>query len=791
MKKILMGATAATLLLASCAQNELLDGVVATPNDGKIYFSATSGVPTNTRAAEGNPFVTTGDLQNLGAFHVVGYLGSTEVVGTSGSPQKVEWKGVSWEYDNEPYWPAGTMNFYAYANWETAPTVASTGITAAVTIGQDTYTHKDLLVAATSASKQVRTLLNFKHALTQVVFKAGNINPSKVQATFSDIEIHNIGSKGNMSYTVGGDVTWNSVVTPEDYIVNGITSYTVTDLSATPTDYKLFPRVQSAAEPNNNALMLVPQTFSAWDTNSGVAATTSNDAFIKVTGLLYDPSKIIDDGTIATAKTNYDNAVNAAAKQAVLDGINAFIFCGKFTGTETTIAELSHGSIYIPVASVAGEMAEWKPGKRINYIITIGDSDSGSGGGGYDEEGEPILVPIRFRAVVEDWVEVDVPLLTATFEATSNVVDGPFVAGYVNQLLNDIVSSPAPKVFKGKIKINGNVSSTATEFHTLNGVNFEKNINTINSTQLLVQMNSKFRPGSTIELDFSGIDNWNSKSLTLEVPAGWKATQGGTDYAATAKITITDEATKDLVKLTKLAVSSSTETGLDKTAGLYHYLSTVPNIGSHLAAIAYNENGVSPSHKFFRYIQVNGPVTADTKTFASDFLASMTGSDYDGSEITIDLERVTYGNSAPTDKLETIVPTGWIANLVLNTTGNTASSPAIATTFYASETVSIAEGYDLKFTKSSSTGVAGITWMNAAQLTTALAAAKNGDVFYYNNVDYNVGINFAAAPFATVASLAAAGNTVKVVMRYAVTDAAAPAANNWTYAAGTATYTKQ
>lgn len=269
MKRILLGAATTALLFAGCAQNELLDGGIVTPNDGKIYFSATSGVPTNTRAAAGNPFVTTGDLQNLGTFHVVGYLGATEVVGTSLNPQQVDWNGISWEYANEPYWPNGTMNFYAYANWGTAPTVASTGITAAdVTIGQDTYTHTDLLVAATSASKQVRTLLNFKHALTQVVFKAGNINPTKVAAEFTGIEIANIGSKSTMTYAIGGDITWAAATDALDYTVNGITNYKVTDLSATPTNYKLYPRVQTDAEPNNNALMLVPQKFTAWDANS-------------------------------------------------------------------------------------------------------------------------------------------------------------------------------------------------------------------------------------------------------------------------------------------------------------------------------------------------------------------------------------------------------------------------------------------------------------------------------------------------------------------------------------------
>ena len=174
MKNLTTKLAATLFILSGCAQNELIDSPnQGTPNDGRIRFAATSAL-TSTRAATDNPIANTAGLQRLKTFAVNGYVGTESVYGTA---TEVKWNGSSWEYTNEPYWPSASVDFYAYANWGTAPTIASTGITAAgVTIGADDIAdkakgQKDLLVAATlGATKTTRTLLTFKHALTQIVF---------------------------------------------------------------------------------------------------------------------------------------------------------------------------------------------------------------------------------------------------------------------------------------------------------------------------------------------------------------------------------------------------------------------------------------------------------------------------------------------------------------------------------------------------------------------------------------------------------------------------------------------
>lgn len=49
------------------------------------------------------------------------------------------------------------------------------------------------------------------------------------------------------------------------------------------------------------------------------------------------------------------------------------------------------GTLYIPFGT------EWQPGKRYTYTLIFG--------GGYDDQGKPILTPITFEPSVENWVD--------------------------------------------------------------------------------------------------------------------------------------------------------------------------------------------------------------------------------------------------------------------------------------------------------------------------------------------------------------------------------------------------
>ena len=50
-----------------------------------------------------------------------------------------------------------------------------------------------------------------------------------------------------------------------------------------------------------------------------------------------------------------------------------------------------NGTLYVPFG------ADWQPGKRYIYTLIFG--------GGYDENGNPILTPIQFDAETTEWVD--------------------------------------------------------------------------------------------------------------------------------------------------------------------------------------------------------------------------------------------------------------------------------------------------------------------------------------------------------------------------------------------------
>ena len=798
MKKILFSTAVAALLMTSCADNELLDGGVATPNDGKIYFSATSGVPTNTKAL---PVNSTGDLQKIGTFYVAGYHnGVSQIVGTGNSGQAVTWEGLSWEYKNEPYWPAsGTMNFLAYANWGAAPTISATGITSNVTIAEDGTAgnvQKDLLVAATyDAQKETRTLLTFKHALTQIVFKAGNWSEAgkadALDVIIGGIKLVNVSEKGTMTVSKATDgkaqIVWNGTdpqtARREDYAVSHIgptatpnpsNGYTVERITnANKTTYSKYPRVQSAAEPANNALMLVPQDFTAWNPlgSDDVEVSTQHGAYIEIDAII--------------RKEN-------AASQAEW-------YCGTYNAT---LANAAYGKIYIPVSSLPAELGRWEAGKRINYIITFGDKNSGTGGGGYDKEGNPILVPIRFRAVVEDWVDTNVPLLTAQFEATSSAITNRFITGYVNQLLTDVKSAPAPKTYDSNVRINGTVSANVNNVTYDDASLSEVTAGGAASNQFLATLHtneplsSKFLPGSTVTYDLTKVTvaDFASQTLTLKVPAGWEARtyldaasvdpNPSTATAIGAGNNVTMSATANKIVLKKIPTSG------------YDYYPHLAYIEDNIAAIELNENYCTPSvYNFARKVVANDiiPVPAGTTgdyyyNFSCDMLSKFSNA-FVGASVVLDLTNVTgFSATAGSERgVRTWVPLGWKA--VVN--GNT---------YYGGDVITLTDATNATITLTRIAGGSDHTYHSIGLLTDWLTSSNvktSGEIFYYNNVDFDVQIDVTQAPWTSIAAASVTGTAV-VQLKYPLSDAklvgdvVLGTSGKWSYDAttGKLTYTK-
>lgn len=631
MKNLVTKLAATLFILSGCAQNELIDSPnQGTPNDGRIRFAATSAL-TSTRAADGNPFNNTSNLQTLGEFTVDGYLDGTSVYGASA--QTVKWDGGSWEYANEPYWPSGDVkiNFFAYANWPTGDvnvTIASTGITAAaksgnITIGEDKLDktgQKDLLVGGQiGATKQSRTLITFKHALTQIVFKAGNVNPNRLDVRIGGVRIVNVDNAASKMTFDGTGINWNlSGTKTAQYHVQDLETTTTWDnntinvdaanaytapTNATLASYENYTTIQKAAGTKSNALLLLPQTFTAWDPNNAAVA----GSYIELLAVVKDKN--------ASLTTNADETTVNALKPYYYSGTPNYNADGN---TE------SYGIIRIPLSSVSGDLGEWIAGKRITYLITFGDSESGSGGGGYNPGGDPILVPIRFNAIVENWVDVNIPLLTATFNAQSDAVKADFINGYTNQLVNDIKSARVPKVYKSSVAITGKLDQTTTGDIALTFTDFTTN-------NMLV--------GSTVTYDFTGIDVWNRK-ITLTAPTGWTAKY----YKNTTEV----------VDSPILNGTSANKVILTKTAESITAYSTTPEyISDFISAIRINE-GTAVREAGWT-ITVKGTLNKDI-TFSADELAIL-GGVTDKSPITIDITGLDFDSK----KISVIVPASWKA----------------------------------------------------------------------------------------------------------------------------------
>ena len=641
MKNLTTKLAATLFILSGCAQNELIDSPnQGTPNDGRIRFAATSAL-TSTRAATDNPIANTAGLQRLKTFAVNGYVGTESVYGTA---TEVKWNGSSWEYTNEPYWPSASVDFYAYANWGTAPTIASTGITAAgVTIGADDIAdkakgQKDLLVAATlGATKTTRTLLTFKHALTQIVFSAKNLDDD-LDIRIGGVRIANIVSKGDMKFerdNSKAEIKWTASTTPADvttyYVQNlqGNTDFTaVTNATDKPSvtlkgktaDDKLV-RLETGNTTADNALLLIPQTFDAWDPNLAGVDTNEKNAYIEL---------------LAIINKNGKRSTNDKVDQS------AFYYCGKAVnvdGDDTAKdgAKDEYAIIRIPVSSLTSDLGEWTPGKRINYIITFGDRNPGSGGGGYNPgDGKEVLVPIRFKAVVEDWVDVDVPLLTASFEAKSSAVNEAFVNKYTKAMMSDINSARVPKVYNTKISVSGTLEGADETAIDLSGIS-----------------NNKILAGSTITYDFKGITFADAQSVTFALPADgeWTAKYyqaDGTTEAGEAKFEKGDGC---IVVLTKAKEVATTYNNVE-----YSYLE------EYIYGICVNERAVAAAAgKNVDYtIKVTGEITAD-KTIDLNYLELLKIADVTSpataftAKVTIDFSSATFDTKTVT----LTTPSGW------------------------------------------------------------------------------------------------------------------------------------
>ena len=350
-------------LLMGCSDEEIAN--VETSSRNAIGFNVLSNAA-ETRATPTTPSNLTSTDFDVFAFTADGtaFMGKVDTeYGHDGV--NIVYKDNKWDYKNANdlrYWPSEALDFYAFNpgtvsedmlafyRWEASGTSQKISYTCIDEYGAGTHANYDVMYAIakdqTKDSNNGKVKFKFKHILSQVVFKA-KTQYANMRVDIRDIKIHNIRFSGVFTLPAAADGTgsWSSpdLTFPHAFTVVKDKSITV-EGNTTATDIS-----------TSSPMLNIPQELTAW-TVSGASKT----------------KKGADD-----------------AKQCYLE-----IACKiRQSGAYLLGSASEYKTIYVPFGDT------WVAGKRHIYTLIFG--------GGYNDQGEAVLNPIRFDAETTDWGNAD------------------------------------------------------------------------------------------------------------------------------------------------------------------------------------------------------------------------------------------------------------------------------------------------------------------------------------------------------------------------------------------------
>lgn len=383
MKKIVSGITVLALLV-SCSKEEVID----VNHDGdEITFDVVTNSATraadvycNNNMPEGFYVSAISDGQT--------YIDKDQIANEDGS--WVNKSGVR-------YWPATPVDFYAYYNdngsyqWSVAEGKAVAKFVN-FKVNDDVAAQQDLIYAVkTNQSKPAEdaantpVALNFRHALSQVVFQAKNTN-ANLYVEISGVKVVNVGNTNTFTFPSVDtddnivDHTGATTAYPSEAqgwgtwepLAAGTAVYGVTfPAAAVKGDSQIVALTTTddwgkAGEFNSNTMLLLPQTTTPVDIDKQFG--TDGGSYFLVNCIIKNVSgeQVSDDDVYLWG----DNSTGAWQPK----------------------------ELAIPVAF------SWEQGKKYIYTLVFGE-----GNGGYDPDPEdpkpdPVLVPITFTVSVDDFV---------------------------------------------------------------------------------------------------------------------------------------------------------------------------------------------------------------------------------------------------------------------------------------------------------------------------------------------------------------------------------------------------
>lgn len=366
MKKVIFGTALASMaLLSACSSDNELANVGTTANNAIGFHVVGNKAETRANIIDASNLKTTNF--NVFAFTEDGktFMGSTDAgheginISFSGEAESGKW-GYTTPSDLR-YWPEATtkLNFYAvnpgtFAEnmdhnyiWEINNSAQTITYTCADEHGSSAgHVNIDVMYAIAKAQTQNtnsgKVKFQFKHILSQIAFKAKTQNADFV-VDIASIKLHN----PILANTFTFPPTAETEPTQSDW---GNTA--VAPIGAITIGMDETKNITSAGtEVFTKPTLFIPQTLTAW------TPTTKTKA----------------EADEATPKQSY---LEISCKIKHKD---FYIF-----GSET-----SYSTFYVPFS------ADWQPGKRYIYTLIFG--------GGYDKDGNQILMPINYEADVDTW----------------------------------------------------------------------------------------------------------------------------------------------------------------------------------------------------------------------------------------------------------------------------------------------------------------------------------------------------------------------------------------------------
>lgn len=367
-EKILAVAAVATVF-ASCSNEEELANVGKSESNA-IRFAGISGLSDTRTTPIGthNLTSTNFDVMAFMSSDNALFMGGKHEAGHSDQGVKIVYNTTAWDYDDPDkvaYWPtSGDVDFYAVSPAITNDLVhnhyfAYDMTSAAKTITYRTVdeygstgTNHDVMYAVTKGRNKenngaMAVQMSFKHILSQVVFKAKTTS-SILEVDVKSVKIHNFVHSGTFTLPADEPAKSDWSLSP---VVKGACTVKLNAANVVTKN-----AVVDLSD-MNSPMMLIPQTLTKWSTYSAGTAVSKLEA---------DNAKECYLEILMKLKQNDSYLIGSAA---------------------------AYTTVYVPFDNATG----WEPGKRYIYTLIFG--------GGYDDQGEPILSPITFDAATADWVD--------------------------------------------------------------------------------------------------------------------------------------------------------------------------------------------------------------------------------------------------------------------------------------------------------------------------------------------------------------------------------------------------